>query len=57
MFEHPEKSVVRSPFRLSRDPFSLSTRTIREIGKSMADIQYRPTVSKVPRLVWSVLRS
>jgi hypothetical protein len=57
MFEHPEKSVVRSPFRLSRDPFSLSSRTVREIGKIMADMQYRPSVSKVPRLVWSVLRS
>jgi hypothetical protein len=57
MFEHPQKSVVRSPFRLSRDPFSLSSRTLHEIGKVMADIQYRPTVSKVPRLVWSVLRS
>jgi hypothetical protein len=57
MFEHPEKSVVRSPFRLFRDPFSLSSRTVREIGKMMADIQYRPAVSKVPRLVWNVLRS
>jgi acyl-CoA reductase-like NAD-dependent aldehyde dehydrogenase len=57
MFEHPEKSVVRSPFKLFRDPFALSSRTVLETGKIMADMQYRPTVWKVPRLLWSALRS
>jgi acyl-CoA reductase-like NAD-dependent aldehyde dehydrogenase len=57
MFEHPEKSVVRSPFSLSPDPVALTSRTVREFGKRMADIQYRPTVWKVPGYVWSVLRS
>jgi acyl-CoA reductase-like NAD-dependent aldehyde dehydrogenase len=57
MFAHPQKSVVRSPFRLARDPFALSSRTIRETGKGMADMQYRPAVRKVPGLIWSALRS
>lgn len=57
MFGYPEKSVVRSPFRLLRDPFALTSRTIREFGKTMADIQYRPTLWKVPGYIWNALRS
>ena len=57
MFEHPQKSVVRSPFRLSRDPFALTSRTVREFGKNMAEIQYRPTAWKVPGYIWNALRS
>jgi acyl-CoA reductase-like NAD-dependent aldehyde dehydrogenase len=57
MFEYPEKSVVRSPFRLSPDPFALTSRTAREFVKKMADIQYRPTVLKLPGFFWSAMRS
>lgn len=57
MFENPEKSVVRSPFRQSPDPFALTSRRVREFAKRMADIQYGPTVSKVPGFLWTALRS
>jgi acyl-CoA reductase-like NAD-dependent aldehyde dehydrogenase len=57
MFRHPEKSVVQSPFKLLRDPLALSSRTVLETGKNMADMQYRPAVWKVPRLLWSALRT
>jgi acyl-CoA reductase-like NAD-dependent aldehyde dehydrogenase len=57
MFEYPEKSVVRSPFRLSLDPFSLTSRTVREFSKKLADIQYKPSVWKLPGFIWSALRS
>ncbi len=57
MFEHPEKSVVRSPFKLSPDPFALTSRTVREFAKKMADIQYNPTVLKLPGFLLTVLRS
>ena len=57
MFEHPEKSVVRSPFRLSPNPFALSSRTVRQFAKNMADFQYKPSVWKVPGYAWSALRS
>lgn len=57
MFEYPEKSVVRSPFRLSMDPFALTSRTVREFAKRMADIQFRPTVLKLPGFLWTILRS
>jgi acyl-CoA reductase-like NAD-dependent aldehyde dehydrogenase len=57
MFARPEKSVVRSPFKLSRDPFALASRSVREFAKSMADIQYNPTLLKLPRFLWTVLRS
>jgi hypothetical protein len=57
MFGHPEKSVVRSPFKLSPDPFALTSRTVRDFAKRMADIQYKPAVLKLPGFLWSVLRS
>ena len=51
MFERPEKSVVRSPFRLSPDPSALSSRSVREIGQGMVDMQYGPAAWKVLGLV------
>ena len=57
MFEYPEKTVIRSPFKLSPDPFALTSRTVREFAKRMADIQYRPSVLKLPGLLMAVLRS
>ena len=57
MFEYPEKSVVRSPFRLSTDPFALASRNVREFAKKMVDIQYRPTILELPGFLWTALRS
>ena len=57
MFEHAQKSVVKSPFRLSPDPFSLTSRTVREFGQKLADIQYKPTIWKLPGFMWTALRS
>lgn len=57
MFEHPEKSVVRSPFRLSPNPFALSSRSVIQFAKKMADMQYKPSIWKVPGFGWSALRS
>lgn len=57
MFEHPQKSVVRSPFRLSKDPFALTSRTAREFSRKMVEFQYEPTVWKLPGFIWSAMRS
>ncbi len=57
MFEYPEKSVVRSPFRPSLDPFTVTSRTVRELTRQLADIQYQPTVWKLPAFIWSAFRS
>ncbi|HZD56362.1 MAG TPA: aldehyde dehydrogenase family protein [Anaerolineales bacterium] len=57
MFEHPQKSVVKSPFRLSPDPFALTSRTVREFSQKMAAIQYRPSLWKLPGFIWSAMRS
>ncbi len=57
MFEFPEKSLVRSPFNLSPNPFSLSSRNVYNFAKNLADFQLKPFVWKVPGFVWNALRS
>ena len=57
MFEHVEKSVVRSPFRVSPNPFALSSRNVLQFAKKMADLQYKPSIWKVPGFSWSAFRS
>jgi hypothetical protein len=57
MIEHPQKSVVRSPFRLSPDPFALSSGNVLKFAKNMAGFQHKPSVWKAPGYFWSALRS
>jgi hypothetical protein len=57
MFEHPQKSVVKSAFMLSPDPFAVTSRTITEFAKRLANLQYKPSFWKVPGYLWSALRS
>jgi hypothetical protein len=57
MFEHSQKSVVRSPFRLSPDPFSPDSRTLVPFTKSLANYQTQPSLWKMLVLSWYALRS
>lgn len=57
MFDRPQKSVVRSPFRLSPDPFAIHARTLIDFAKQLAAFQYRPSLSGALKLSWLVLRS
>ncbi len=57
MFDHPQKSVVRSPFRLSPDPFALHARTLVDFARQLAAFQYRPSLSGAVKLSWLALRS
>jgi acyl-CoA reductase-like NAD-dependent aldehyde dehydrogenase len=57
MFDRPQKSVVRSPFRLSPDPFSPKSRTLIPFSKSLASYQYRPNFWTMLALSWYAMRS
>lgn len=57
MFDRPQKSVVRSPFKLSPDPFSPGSRTLIPFSKSLADYQYHPDPWKMAVLSWYAMRS
>ena len=57
MFDRPQKSVVRSPFSPSPDPFSPGSRTLIPFIKKLADYQYRPTPWKMLVLSGYALRA
>jgi len=57
MFDSPQKTVVRNPFKVSPDPLSLQSRTAIELCRRLAEIQYQPSVWKVPGMLLSAIRS
>lgn len=57
MFERPQKSVMRAPFRFFPDPFTIRNKRAHEFGKKMADFETSPSILKVPGIAWSVLRN
>jgi hypothetical protein len=57
MFERPQKSVVRSPFRLSPDPLSLTSRTAKSVGARLVTLERNPSLWQVPGMLWDALRS
>ena len=56
MLPRPEKSVLRAPFRLSPDPFVLSTLRAHEFGAKMAAYEADPSLRRLPSIIWTVLR-
>ncbi len=56
MFEHPQKSVVYSPFIQTPDPFSLTFKNFNAFGKRMVDLEISPSLGKMPGLLWEILR-
>jgi hypothetical protein len=57
MFSNPHKSVLRAPFKLSPDPFVVSTRRAHEFGAKMAAYEAFPSFKQLPSIIWTVLRS
>jgi acyl-CoA reductase-like NAD-dependent aldehyde dehydrogenase len=57
MFASPQKSVIRNPFKVSPDPLSLHSRTVVDVSRKLADLQYHPSPWKVPGMLWSAIRS
>ena len=56
MLPNPEKSVMRAPFKLSPDPFVLSTLRAHEFGAKMAAYEADPALRRLPSILWTVLR-
>jgi acyl-CoA reductase-like NAD-dependent aldehyde dehydrogenase len=56
MFEKPQKSVIRAPFKITPDPFVVTNRGAHEFGKKMVAFEASPSILKIPSLVWSAVR-
>lgn len=57
MFGRPEKSVVRSPFTLSPDPFRLESKRPAEAIRSLAYLQHAPSLWQATGFLYHVLRT
>jgi len=57
MFDEPQKSVVRCPFKANPDPFRANSRNTPEFGRRMVDFQLKPSLGTLTRLFVSVLKT
>jgi acyl-CoA reductase-like NAD-dependent aldehyde dehydrogenase len=57
MFANPQKSVIRNPFKVAPDPLSLHSRTVIDVSRRLAELQYKPSIWKMPGILWSAIRS
>jgi len=56
MFERPQKSILRAPFR-RLDPLTVKSKRAAEFAQKLAAFEARPSWSKLPSLVWTALRA
>jgi hypothetical protein len=57
LFDHPEKSVVRAPFRIKPTPLWFADhKTLADTAKALLEMEARPSWLKLPRLVANALR-
>jgi len=57
LFDYPEKSVVRGPFRSYPKPVLFANhRTIHVLGRKMTAFEAAPSLAKIPGLLLSALR-
>ncbi len=69
LFDKPERTVVRAPFRpfprsllggsfslLPKPPWFITNRRAHVLGRLLVDFQYRPSLLKIPRILWNALR-
>lgn len=58
LFDHPEKSVVRAPFRMNPvPPYFSDHRTLRELGARLFAFERAPGFGKLLPLAWAGLRA
>jgi hypothetical protein len=57
MFERPQKSVIRAPFRKQTDPVTVLSRRPRDFAQKLACFEASPRFWKLPGLYWKALRS
>ena len=57
LFDKPEKSVIRGPFRVfPKPPWFVTNRQAQAIGEHMARFESAPSWAKLPALFWAALR-
>lgn len=56
MFDRPQKSILRAPFR-RLDPLTVKSKRAAEFAQKLAAFEARPSWSKLPSLVWTALRA
>ena len=57
LFDRPQKSVVRGPFRVMPKPaWFVTNKTSHEVGRKLASFNAEPSPTKIPSILWSALR-
>lgn len=57
LFDHPQKSVVRFPWRINPKPvWSPTHKTLADVGRTLFAIEAEPSLLKLPPLLWAALR-
>jgi hypothetical protein len=57
MFDYPEKSVIKAPFRTWPTPLWFADhRNLAEVGRHMTAFERRPSWSKLPAILSAALR-
>jgi hypothetical protein len=57
MFDRPQKTVVRVPFRVwPKPPWFVTHRTAHELGRLLVDFEASPSPAKLPPIVWAAVR-
>jgi acyl-CoA reductase-like NAD-dependent aldehyde dehydrogenase len=57
MFERPQKSVIRAPFRKQLDPVIVKSKRVNEFARKMTYFEAAPALWKLPGLLWAAFRS
>ena len=57
LFDHPQKSVVKAPFRIRPTPVWFADhRTLSDVGRAMANFEASPSLLRLPGVVAPALR-
>jgi len=57
MFDKPQKTVLRGPFRIFPTPaWFINNKNAAEIGRKMTYFNADPSLARLPGLIWASLR-
>ena len=57
MFERPQKSIIRAPFRKPIDPFTVTSKRAHVFAKRLVQFEASPALWKLPSMLWTAIRS
>jgi len=56
MFDKPEKTVLRGPFKTFPDPFTATSRNLPEFGRKLTRYEYKRKPALLPGLMFSAIK-